>query len=51
MKYNVAINKRYQYIKVYTVLKKMQGNTNALSKLVSEMVEKYLIKKGPTKLE
>lgn len=48
MRYNVAVNKKYQYVKVYNVLKKTQGNTNAVSLYVAKLVEKYLLKKKPS---
>lgn len=46
MKYNVAINKQYTYIKVYRIVKKVGERSNAVSKALSEFVENLLSKKA-----
>jgi hypothetical protein len=42
MKYNVRINRKFRYVKTYMVLKKVNENTNAVSKLVQGFVDRYL---------
>ncbi|MDE1854800.1 MAG: hypothetical protein KGH57_00560 [Candidatus Micrarchaeota archaeon] len=51
MKYFVAVNRKYQYVKVYNVIKKINENTNALSKATSRFIDKFLLKKKGTGLE
>lgn len=46
MKYFVTINKKYQYVKVYNILKKTSERVNPLSKAVSSFVEKLVTKKA-----
>jgi hypothetical protein len=45
MKYLVTINRKYQYIKVYNVLKKMNESTNALSRGMASFINGLLNKK------
>ena len=44
MKYSVNINKKTSYIKVYTVKKRIKGDTNAVSKFVQSLIDKYITK-------
>ncbi len=45
MKYEVVINKKFSYVKSYRILKSTKGNTNALSKAVQKLIDKYVLKK------
>ncbi len=45
MKYYVTSNKKYRYVKVYNILKKMNENSNALSRYVSDLVYKFIVQK------
>lgn len=40
MKYNVRINKKVKYMKVYTLLKKIGNNENFLTKLFIKIFTK-----------
>jgi len=51
MRYYISINRRYQYIKVYNVLKRVNENTNAISKMVSSFVERFVLKNKKDDLE
>lgn len=46
MRYSVRINRRFQYIKVVKVIKKVHDNTNRLSKLVADLINRYTQRKG-----
>ncbi|MGC8699444.1 MAG: hypothetical protein ACP5RK_00350 [Candidatus Micrarchaeia archaeon] len=46
MKYYVSINKRVRNIKAYRIIKKVNEKTNKISKLVANLVDKYIAKKG-----
>ncbi|MCL5239054.1 MAG: hypothetical protein M1286_01100 [Candidatus Marsarchaeota archaeon] len=45
MRYAVAVNRKYQYVKVYNILKRINENTNPLSRAASRFVERFLLKK------
>ncbi len=45
MKYAVAVNRKYQYVKVYNIVKKMNESNNPLSRAASNLVERFLLKK------
>ncbi len=47
MIYRVAINKKYQYIKVYRILKKVGGKESGISKEFSKIVDKFFNKNKP----
>lgn len=44
MRYIVTINRKYQYIKVYNTLKKVNESSNPLSRAVSAFVDKLMRK-------
>ena len=44
-RYQVTINKKVRYIKVYKVLKRVNQNTNFVSDLMLKLVDKYILKK------
>jgi hypothetical protein len=50
MRYAVAINRKYQYVKVYKIVRKINENTNALSKAASRFMDRFLLKKKETGL-
>jgi len=45
MKYYVTLNKKYQYVRVYNILKKINDSSNRLSRAVASLVDRYLLKK------
>jgi hypothetical protein len=45
MKYFVAVNKKYQYIKVYSILKKVNESTDPLSRAAAAFVDRFILKK------
>jgi hypothetical protein len=51
MKYYVNLNKKYSYVKVYRVIKKINENTNSLSRAVSGMVDRFILKRKKPELE
>ncbi|MEM0146904.1 MAG: hypothetical protein QW091_00295 [Candidatus Micrarchaeaceae archaeon] len=48
MIYTVRINKKYNYIKVYKILKRIGGNENKLSKALANWIDKLASKKEQT---
>lgn len=46
MKYNVVVNKQYNYIKVYKIIKKVGENENKLSRAVAAFVDNLFSKKA-----
>ena len=51
MKYSVTVNRKYQYVKVYNIVKKINENTNALSKAASRFVDRFFLKRKGAELE
>ncbi len=46
MKYNIRINKKFRYVKTYQILKKVNENSNAVSKFVQGFIDRYFEKKN-----
>lgn len=46
MKYNVTVNKKYHYVKVFGVLKKVNGGTNPFSSAVASFVDRLIAKRA-----
>lgn len=47
--YEVMINKKFNHIKLYKVIKSVKGHDqNKISKIVSSLVDRYVLKKKPT---
>ncbi len=46
MPYSVAINKKFRYIKAYTLVKKVNDQSNAISRTLQGLINKYLLKSG-----
>ncbi len=46
MPYEIIINKKFSHIKLYNILKSVKGGPNQISKLVSSLVDKYILKKA-----
>ncbi|MGC8675953.1 MAG: hypothetical protein ACP5T3_00340 [Candidatus Micrarchaeia archaeon] len=46
MIYAVTINKKYSYIKVYRIVKRIGGSENKLSKAFENLVNRLVAKKG-----
>ena len=47
MRYSVSINRKYQYVKVYNILKKVNENMNPVSKAAARFVDRlFSHKKG-----
>ncbi len=44
--YKVTTMKRINYIKSYTVLRLVDQKTNAVSRLMQKIVDRYIIKSG-----
>ena len=45
MKYYVSINKRVRNIRVYRIVKKVNENTNSISRFIAKLVDKYIAKR------
>ncbi len=45
MKYLVNINKRVRNVRIYSIVKKVNENTNAVSKMFQKIIDKYILKK------
>lgn len=46
MAYEVLINKKFSHLKLYTIKKSIKGGQNKLSRMMTEFVEKYIVKKN-----
>lgn len=44
MAYQVRINKKFSYVRVYTVKKSLKGQSNALSRYVESFLQKHFSK-------
>jgi hypothetical protein len=44
MEYKVTLNKKFKYVKIYNVKKKVNENTNAVSQFMQRFVDKYILK-------
>jgi hypothetical protein len=42
MKYNVTVNKKYRHVKVYRIIKRLNGNANPLSAAFASMVDRFV---------
>ena len=51
MIYEVAVNKKYQYVKVYRIVKRINENTNPVSRAAARFVDKFILKKKGTGFE
>ncbi len=51
MKYYVAINKKYQYVKVYSMLKRVNETSNPFSRAVASLIDKYFLKREKSETE
>ncbi len=45
MRYTLRVNKRFKYVKVVKINKRIHDNTNALSKAVAKFIDKYVAKR------
>jgi hypothetical protein len=46
--YEVIINKKFNHIKLYNIKRSIKGDQNKVSKFVSSLVDKYILKKKAT---
>jgi hypothetical protein len=46
MRYDVTVNKKYHYVKVFGVLKKINESTNPLSSAVASFVDRLIAKRS-----
>lgn len=44
MEYKIAVNKKFKYVKIYNIKKKVNENTNAVSQFMQRFVDKYILK-------
>ncbi len=47
MPYEVVINKKFSHVKLYNIKKSVKGEQNEISKIVTALVDKYILKKKP----
>lgn len=40
----MSVNKKFKYIKVYKILKKVSGNQNIVEKAVQTFVDRYILR-------
>ncbi len=45
MKYGVVVKKPFKYIRTYTVVKKAHDTTNAASRFVQRLVDRFIVKR------
>jgi len=46
VKYSATVNRKFRYVRVYNVLKKVNQNTNAVSQFMEKFVDKYILKRN-----
>lgn len=46
MRYEVTVNKKYHYVKVYSVVRRINENVNPLSKALASFVDKWIAKRA-----
>lgn len=44
--YKVAINNKFNNLRIYTIKKSVKGNTNAISRKVDALIRKYILKRS-----
>jgi hypothetical protein len=44
MQYSVSVKRRFKYVKTYRVIKRVNDQSNAVSRFVQALLEKYLVK-------
>ncbi len=49
--YSVNINKTVSYVKVYAIKKSIKGDTNKISRIVEDLIQKYLLKEKPGEIK
>lgn len=45
MPYEITINKKFNNVRLYNIKKSVKGGQNEISKIVSSLVDKYILKK------
>jgi len=45
LKYLATVNKKFRYVKVYNVVKRVNQSSNAASDFMEKFVDKYILKK------
>jgi hypothetical protein len=45
MEYNIQIKKRFKYLRIYKISKRINDNTNIVSRAMQSLVDKYILKK------
>lgn len=46
VKYSATVNKKFRYVKVYKIVKRVNQNTNAVSQFMEKFVDKYILKRN-----
>jgi hypothetical protein len=46
MKYSISVKKQFRYIKTYKVIKRVNDQSNAISRFISGLLDKYVVKSG-----
>lgn len=46
MRYQVTINRKFGYVKTYTIIKRANDQSNAFSRFVQDLINKYVLKSG-----
>ena len=46
MRYKAVVNRQFRYIRVYSIKKSVKGEQNAVSRYVSSLIDKYILKKN-----
>ncbi len=47
MAYEVVINKKFNYVRLYNIKKSIKGEQNKVSKLATSLIDKYVLGKKP----
>lgn len=46
LEYKVEVKRKFRHMRIYRISKKMNDNTNAVSRMMQALVDKYILKKG-----
>ena len=44
MTYSISVKRKFKYVKTYRVIKRVNDQSNAISRFVQALLEKYLVK-------
>ncbi len=46
MKYSIAVSRKFRYVRTYRILKRVNDRSNAISRVLQGLINRYLLKGG-----